>query len=80
MSSRIYYSHEAEQQVNREKAVIAGFFFLLGIGAGSLLTLLFAPKSGFALREEIEERVQHGVQSLEQEVAELRKRLEQESR
>jgi gas vesicle protein len=77
MSNRIYYSQEAERRANQEKVTAILLFLLLGLGAGAILAILFAPKSGESIRGEIEDRVHDGVKTLEKEVADLRKRIDQ---
>jgi gas vesicle protein len=88
MNERIYYSHEAEMQANRERAVAIGIFMLLGLGIGAALALLFAPRSGSQIRKElaegVEDRFEGGREAsnkalnrLEKEFADLRKRVEE---
>ncbi len=88
MNERIYYSHEAEMQANRERALVIGIFMLLGLGIGAALALLFAPKSGSQIRKElaagVEDRFEGGrdatgkaLQRLEKEFSDLRKRVDE---
>jgi gas vesicle protein len=88
MNERIYYSHEAEMQANRERAVAITIFMLLGLGIGAALALLFAPKSGEKIRKElaagVEDRLESGreatnkaLHQLEKDFNDLRKRVEE---
>jgi gas vesicle protein len=87
MNQRIYYSQEAEQRANREKTIAIVLFLALGVGIGALLALLFAPRSGGQIRQEIASTFEEGfdtgrdatttaVQRLEKSFAELSKKLE----
>lgn len=87
MGQRKYYSREAEQRANRERAIIIMLFLGIGLSIGAVMALLFAPKSGAEIRGEINKAFESGVLSgrdttnsvverLEQEFAELRKRVD----
>lgn len=86
MSSRIYYSEEAEHQMKRQRLVDALMFTGLGIGIGSAIALLLAPNSGETTRELIANTLEEGFQrgrestdealsQLEHEVPNLRQRV-----
>lgn len=86
MSSRIYYSEEAEKAMKRQRIVDALMFTGLGIGLGSAIALLLAPNSGEKTRELIADTLEEGFQrgrdatdealgQLEQEVPNLRARV-----
>lgn len=86
-NDRIYYSRAAEERAKREQMVLTVVFLLLGLSIGAVLALLFAPSSGSDTRKEITHTVGEGVETgreatnkainrLENEFAELRKRLE----
>jgi hypothetical protein len=53
MRDRIYYSKEAEQRARRASLTIASLAILLGASAGVILALLFAPRRGSEIREEL---------------------------
>jgi gas vesicle protein len=76
MNERRYYSHEARLQAQREIALIILLTLLIGVGIGSLLALLFAPKEGEAIREDIGQEVDKRVGTIEKQVKGLRTRLE----
>lgn len=87
MNDRIYYSREAEMQAMRERNTAILAFLVIGVTIGSVLALLFAPRSGDKTRAEIgdvlEDSFHEGrkasneaVERLEKEFHELRKRLE----
>lgn len=59
MSSRIYYSQEAEVQAQRERVVLALIVAGMGITLGMVMALLFAPKTGDETRRELNERLEH---------------------
>ena len=86
MTSRIYYSEEAEQTMKRRRMVDALLFAGLGIGVGSSVALLLAPHKGETTREmlanTLEEGFQRGREStddalsqLEGEIPNLRQRV-----
>lgn len=87
MSNRIYYSREAEEQANREKAIAVILFLAVGVGIGAVLALLFAPKSGDKIRSElahafedrfgnVEHEVSSRVSKMEKDLSEMGKRIE----
>jgi gas vesicle protein len=87
MSDRIYYSREAEERANRERGMMVLVFLLVGLGIGAALALLFAPKSGEDIREELgksleqaadrgSEATQNALKQLEREFREFRKKIE----
>ncbi|MEP7293063.1 MAG: YtxH domain-containing protein [Chloroflexota bacterium] len=87
MNDRIYYSRDAEMQAMRERNTAILAFLVIGVTLGTVLALLFAPRSGEKTRAELgdalEDSFQEGrkagseaVERLEKEFADLRKRLE----
>ncbi len=62
MNDRIYYSREAEARATRERAAAIVVFLALGLGIGAALALLFAPKSGDKIREEISKTMGEGIE------------------
>jgi gas vesicle protein len=85
--SRTYYSREAEMRAAREKAALTFVFLLLGLGIGTALALLFAPRSGSEIRDELShategalnqgrDAVNPALKRLEKEFADLRKRVD----
>ncbi len=87
MNDRIYYSREAEAQAMRERTTAILAFFVIGITVGTVLALLFAPRSGDKTRGEIADAIEEGfhegrkssgeaITRLERELADLRKKLE----
>ena len=52
-------------------------FFLVGMGIGALLGILFAPKSGEETREELLERADQGREYAQRKARELRERAEE---
>lgn len=88
MNDRIYYSREAETQAMRERTTAVLAFFFVGITIGTVLALLFAPRSGDKTRSDIAEALEDGfkegrkasnetIERLEKDFADLRKRLEE---
>lgn len=86
MTSRIYYSEEAEDRMKRRRLIDALLFAGLGIGIGSAVALLMAPHEGEKTRELIANALEEGFQKgrdatddalgqLEQEVPHLRDRV-----
>ncbi len=86
-NERIYYSHDAEVQAMRDRAVLALFLLVFGLAVGGVLAVLFAPTSGKETRHELAKNVEDGLNTgrdtvepvlkrLEEECAELRKHVE----
>lgn len=87
MNDRIYYSREAEAQAMRERTAAILAFFVIGIAVGTVMALLFAPRSGDKTRGEIADAIEEGfnegrkasndaVHRLEKDLSDLRKRIE----
>lgn len=56
MNDRIYYSREAEMQAQRQFFVSAAFVALLSVAVGALIAVLFTPRTGRDVRNELENR------------------------
>jgi gas vesicle protein len=52
-------------------------FFLVGVGIGSLIAILFAPKSGEETREYLTQKAKEGSEYAQRKARELRKRAEE---
>jgi gas vesicle protein len=52
-------------------------FFLVGLGIGSLIAILFAPKSGEETREYLTQKAKEGSEYAQRKARELRKRAEE---
>jgi gas vesicle protein len=87
-NDRVYYSRDAEIHAIRKTTALALFFLALGLGIGTAMALLFAPSSGKKVRHNLAQSVEAGlkdgrdavepvVQRLEEEFAELRKKVEE---
>lgn len=63
MSNRIYYSEEAEQSARRQRMMDIVMFISLGIGLGSMITLLLAPNDGERTRRFIAQTLGEGYQA-----------------
>lgn len=61
MNDRIYYSHEAKQQAQRQKMVLLMMVAGLSIGIGAMISLLFAPQSGDKTREQLNDQMSDAV-------------------
>lgn len=76
-NSRTYYSHEMEIRVMREKTILTFLFLLVGLGAGAVAALLFAPKPGNKTRKDLanvfEEGFNNGREALELRLKRLQK-------
>lgn len=53
MASRKYYSEEAQQQAQVERTLIAALCLVLGLTAGTIIALLFAPDKGSKVRHSL---------------------------
>lgn len=87
-NDRIYYSHEAEIHAVREMTKLLVLCLMVGLGIGSLLTLLFAPTSGKKMRDDLtksvgkswdngRDTVEPMMKRFEEEISELRKNIEE---
>ena len=61
MNNRIYYSHEAEQQVRREKLVLTMLVAGLSISIGAAIALIFAPQAGEKTRKQIGKQMEENL-------------------
>lgn len=77
MNERRYYSQEAKTQARRETVLLIAFALSVGVGIGSALALLFAPKSGDDLRDDLAHMMEKRVGGLEEQVKEVRNKLEE---
>lgn len=76
MSQRTYYSQEAKQQAQVQTAIIVAICLGLGVTIGTIVAMLFAPQSGAETREDLGESTNSALHHLQNQVNELRKRLE----
>ena len=76
MSQRTYYSEEAKQQAQLKTTVIVALCLALGATIGTVIAILFAPQSGDATREELGDATNSALNNLQNQVNDLRKRLE----
>jgi gas vesicle protein len=76
MSERIYYSQEAAMRAQQQRAVLAGVVMLVGLGVGTALALLFAPKSGEEIRKDVSGSAERAIEGLQREVDRLRRDIE----
>lgn len=51
MSSRTYYSEEAERAAKPQQAIQIAIVLLFGLGVGAVVALLYAPKEGKKTRK-----------------------------
>lgn len=86
-TDRIYYSQDAKDHAMRDRGVLIAAFLTFGLGVGAAVALLFAPNSGKKTRHDLAKNVNKGltagrenldsvVSKLELELADLRKKLE----
>jgi gas vesicle protein len=59
-----------------ERIESKGVFFLVGLGIGSLVGILFAPKSGDETREYLKQKAKEGSEYTQKKARELRERAE----
>ncbi len=60
-----------------ENGISKGNYFLLGLGIGSVVGILFAPKSGKETREYLEKKTKEGNELARKKAQELRERAEE---
>ena len=75
-SDRTYYSHDAKMRTMRRLTVLSALILLIGLGAGAVLALLFAPSSGKQTRHDLAVSIEDGVQAGRDAVEPLVKQLE----
>lgn len=75
MTNRLYYSDDARTQVQRRTGLLMMFSLFLGATLGMIGALLFAPKEGQALRNDLMESFEDRVDELEAGVAQVRDEL-----
>jgi len=76
MNERIYYSEDAKMRARREIGLLVLLTFGIGATIGSVLALLFAPKEGEEIREELAKGMEKRVHTVEKQLNELRDRVE----
>lgn len=87
MSERTYYSEESKNRAQLRIAALVSICLALGAGIGTILAILFAPKSGEEIREDIADvfsnqieqgrkATENAIERLEGRVDELRDRVE----
>lgn len=79
MASRIFRKREIERQSQRERNIAIALFLMLGLGIGSVLALLLASRNDHDLRAEMADNVEDAIHSLEKDMADLRRRLEDQA-
>jgi gas vesicle protein len=60
-----------------QNIIPTGKYFLIGVGIGSLMGILFAPKSGAEIREYLAKRAGEGNELARKKVREMRDRAEE---
>ncbi len=87
MNNRMYYSQEAAQEAQRQRAVLVVVMLGLGVAVGAAIALLFAPEAGEKVRKALEEQIaqateagreqaEKAVENLQDEVNRLRTDVE----
>lgn len=59
MNERIYYSRDAEQRAQQQRVIIALAMITIGVGIGTVLAMLFAPRAGEETRKVLANQVGH---------------------
>lgn len=77
-NDRIYYSRDAQMHAMRFRAVLTMLFLSFGLGIGAVIALLFAPASGKKTRHNLAKSVEEGLNTSRDNVEPLVKRLEEE--
>jgi gas vesicle protein len=75
---RVYYSHDAEVQAERERTMLALVFLTLGMAIGTGLALLFAPKSGKKTRDGLTHTMEQGLKESRERVEPIAEQAEKE--
>lgn len=76
-NDRVYYSHDAETHAKRELIAFTMLALTLGLGIGTMLTLLLAPSSGKKARHDLAKNMGEEWENGRDAVDPLMKRLEE---
>jgi gas vesicle protein len=68
---------EKEEDIMTQNIIPKGNYFLVGLGIGSLIGVLCAPKSGEETREYLAKRTREGNELARKKARELRNRIEE---
>lgn len=77
MNERRYYSQEAEMQAKREIALLTIFALAMGVSIGTVLALLFAPKKGEDIRDDIGKMIESQMGTVEKQIKDIREKVEE---
>ena len=76
MTTRIFRRREAERQDQQQKMFAVTLVLMLALGIGAALVLLLASRGNHNIRAEVADNIEEAIHSLEKEMTDLRKRLE----
>jgi gas vesicle protein len=87
-NQRIYYSQEAAQRARQQQTGLALAMLVLGISLGTILALLFAPRSGDETRQSLadiaeqayndgRDATNNAVENLQEDLERLRKDIDE---
>lgn len=77
-NDRIYYSRDAEVHAMRGRTVLTLFLLAFGLTIGSVVALLFAPRSGKKTRDNLVKTVEKGLKDGREAVQPVMKQVEKE--
>ena len=78
MNDRIYYSREAEQLAQQQRTILALLVMMMGLGAGVVIALLFAPRKGEEVRRELTHQAEHAYDNSREATSKAVERLQKD--
>lgn len=63
MNNRMYYSKEAADSAQRERAVLVLVMLGMGVAVGAAIALLFAPQAGEKIRKALEDQIEQALET-----------------
>lgn len=76
-NDRVYYSHDAEIQAKRERAVSKIFSLAFGLGIGVVLALFLAPTSGKKARHNLAQSMSENLENGHDAIGPMVKQIEE---
>jgi capsular polysaccharide biosynthesis protein len=72
MNDRLYYSREAQAQVQQRQVILVLFVSILSLLMGAVVTMFLTPRSGIAVRRSLNEKFNDVRRDIESRVQDAR--------